>query len=444
MLSIRIRLAITGSLVLLCSAAANAQPTYSREVSRIVQKKCQMCHRPNAIAPFSLMTYGDAVSQGRAIRVAVESGIMPPWKPVSGHGHFKGNLSLTSQQKRMILAWIDAGTPEGDPGDLPAPVVWPNEWRLGLPDQVLSMPVAYTPTARDDRPDRYRCFVLPNVVDRDRWVRAVDIVPGIRQMVHHVLLYLTDDAAQIKLAQQFEQEDSDPGYDCWGGPRITPGAGPGLIKLAGGVLGGWVPGANVIELSPDIGILVPKGATVIMQVHYNLAAVDSALPDQTRVGLYYQAATPKNRLLTLPLINDQFVLEPGAMGQRVDADFPLDLGAFGLTVPASLAPRFSAIRIAPHMHQLGHRIGAALAQPDGTQTPLIQIDDWDFHWQGFYDYEVPVAIPYRSTIKASCVFDNTTDHVVRWGESTEDEMCLVYIGFIAEGGISPLLFGNPQ
>jgi hypothetical protein len=96
------------------------------------------------------------------------------------------------------------------------------------------------------------------------------------------------------------------------------------------------------------------------------------------------------------------------------------------------------------MHQLGHQIGAGLSLPDGTEVPLIQIDDWDFHWQGFYDYVSPMPIPYRSKIKASCVFDNTTDREIRWGESTQDEMCLVYIGFTAEGGIAPILFGNPH
>ncbi len=424
--------------------AASAQPTYSREVSRIIQQKCQMCHRPNDIAPFALMTYDDAAAQGRAIQAAISQRIMPPWKPVPGSGQFQHDLSLTDDQRQTMLDWIDAGMPQGDPGDLPAPVVYPADWRLGTPDQVLSMPVAYVPVPRADVPDRYRCFILPNVVDQDRWVRAVDIVPGVRQMVHHVLLYLTDDPDQIAQAQQFETEDSDPGYDCWGGPRITPGAGPGLLKIAGGVLGGWVPGAAVNELTPDTGILVPKGATVIMQVHYNLAAVDSPVPDQTRVGLYFQPAAPAKRLLTLPLLNDTFVLQPGVMDQSVEADFPLDLGAFGVPIPDFLVPKFAAVAIAPHMHQLGHKIGAEMQQPDGTTVPLIQIDDWDFHWQGFYNYVEPVPIPYRSKLKATCVFDNTTDHEVRWGESTEDEMCLVYIGFTATGGIAPLLFGNPQ
>ena len=115
-----------------------------------------------------------------------------------------------------------------------------------------------------------------------------------------------------------------------------------------------------------------------------------------------------------------------------------------MQLPQALVPQFPAIMIAPHMHERGHQIWADLEQPDGSQVPLIRIDDGDFHWQGFYSYATPVPIPYRSKTTASCVFDNTTDHEVRWGESTEDEMCLVYIGFIAEGGISSILFGNPR
>ncbi len=424
------------------ATAANAQPTYSREVSRIIQQKCQMCHRPNDIAPFALMSYEDAQAQGRAIRAALQLGIMPPWKPVPGHGDFQNNLSLSDDQRQTILDWLDAGMPQGDPGDLPAPVVYASEWRLGQPDQIVSMPVAYLPVAREDRPDRYRCFVLPNAVDQERWVRAVDIVPGIRSVVHHVILYLTDDPAQIKRALALDEQDADPGYDCWGGPLITPGAGPGLLKAAGGMLGAWVPGMNPAELPKDIGVLVPKGVYVIMQVHYNLAAGDPPGPDQTRVGLYFHDKKPENRLFSLPILNDKFVLPPGSMGQQVDASLNLNLDDYGFPIPDALVPQFSAIGIAPHMHQLGRQIRADLVQPDGAEAPLIKIDDWDFHWQGFYTYQKPVPLPYRSKIKASCVFDNTTDRTIRWGESTEDEMCLVYVSFIAQGGIAVLL-GNP-
>ena len=430
-------------LMLAAASATWSQPTYSRDISRIVQAKCQICHRPGDIAPFALMNYADAQVQGRAIRTAVAGHVMPPWKPVPGHGSFKGDLSLSDDQVQTILDWVDAGMPEGDPADLPPAVVYTDEWRLGQPDQVISMLAPYFPIPREDSSDRYRCFVIPSAVDQDRWVKSVDIVPGLRQFVHHVILYMTDDPTQIALTKQLEDEDPDPGYDCWGGPRITPGVGSSLLKAAGGMLGGWVPGASPGVLPDTIGTFVPKGTYMIMQVHYNMHHGDPPAPDLTRVGLYFHTAPPKNRLFSLPLLNDKFELQPGVMGQQVDASFKLDFDSIGLPIPDSLAPKFSAVRVGPHMHTLGSTIRADVIQPDGTQVPLIEIDAWDFHYQGFYDYSDLVQLPYHSTIKASCTFDNTTDRVVRWGESTEDEMCLVFVGFIAEGGISFLL-SNPS
>jgi hypothetical protein len=180
-------------------------------------------------------------------------------------------------------------------------------------------------------------------------------------------------------------------------------------------------------------------------VHYNLAhqAAEHMETDQTRVGVYFHSTTPKLRVLTLPVVEDKFALEPGVMGKVVQVEFPLDLGAaVGFSLPDIFVPKFSAIAVAPHMHQLGRKIRADLIQPDGKEIPLIRIDDWDFHWQGFYEYMNPVPMPYKSKLRLACTFDNTTDRTVRWGESTEDEMCLLYVGFIAEGGLSAI-FGNP-
>src|ERR1700674_2244917 len=101
-------------LIAACASAAFAQPTFTRDVSRIIQQKCQMCHRPNDIAPFSLMSYDDAQSQGRAIHAAVDLGVMPPWKPIPGHGDFQNNFSPSDDERQTILDWVDAGMPQGD------------------------------------------------------------------------------------------------------------------------------------------------------------------------------------------------------------------------------------------------------------------------------------------------------------------------------------------
>lgn len=443
-------------LLTLAGMLSAAEPTWSRDVSRIVQAKCQSCHRTGDIAPFPLMTYEDAASRGTSIRTAVSRRTMPPWKPVPGHGEFKGDRSLSDEQRQVIVDWVNAGVPEGDPADLPEPQTFSSEWRLGTPDQIISMPEPYVPVARDDHPDRYRCFVVPNVTETDKWVKAVDVQPGIREVVHHVLLYLTDDERELRRAAEMESEDPEPGYDCWGGPRITPGAGPGLVKIVGGLLGGWAPGSEPRALPAEHGILLPKGTAVVIQVHYNIGdhghqnhEAEEHEPvepkaDQTRVGVYFHENPPKARLLTIPILDDKFLLEPGVIGKEVVAEFPIDLApVVGFSVPEFLLPKFSAVAVAPHMHQLGRKIRAGMVQPDGKQVPLIRIDEWDFHWQGFYDYTAPVPMPYRSKVTLSCTFDNPTDRTVRWGESTEDEMCLLYLGFIAEGGLGAL-FGNPQ
>ena len=130
--------------LLLAVAALAADPTWSREVSRIVQEKCQSCHRAGDIAPFALMTYEDARDNAIAIRTAVSRRIMPPWKPVPGHGEFKADRSLTDAQRDTIIDWVNAGMPQGDPADLPTPVDYSSDWRLGTPDQIISMPEPYT------------------------------------------------------------------------------------------------------------------------------------------------------------------------------------------------------------------------------------------------------------------------------------------------------------
>lgn len=101
---------------------AQAQLTYSHDVAPILQQRCQGCHRPDDIAPFALFTYDDVVAHALAIRAAVGSGIMPPWKPIPGHGEFKNKLSLADSERQTILDWIDAGMALGDPAELQPPI----------------------------------------------------------------------------------------------------------------------------------------------------------------------------------------------------------------------------------------------------------------------------------------------------------------------------------
>ena len=399
-------------------APVYAEPTYSRDVSRIIQAKCQRCHRPNDIAPFALMTFDDASTWAEDISRVVSANIMPPWKPVPGHGEFKDSYGLSAIERQTILDWIAAGAPQGDPADLPDPAPATGQWQLGDPDLIVQMPQSYdVPRKKDD----YRCFVLPTGLDADKWVTAVQVVPGNKQIVHHVLLFIDTQGEADKL----DGKDGSPGYSCYGGPGFDVQTLSGIaaaLDLTGG-LGGWVPGTRVQTLPDGVGLLLPRNAKIVMQVHYFPNGHPG--PDQTKVGLYYAKTPVERRMRYLPIVNTSFKIQPGEAAKEVTAKF---------TIPFFFDAH--AIQIAPHMHLLGRKIKVELAGAKSAGD-MIQIDDWDFNWQGFYTFQEPVALPAGSTVKLSCTFDNTKDNpknpsdplkVVGWGEGTEDEMCLAFLG----------------
>ena len=413
----------------LCAVAAvapvNAQPTYSKEVSRIIQAKCQQCHRPDDIAPFALLKYEDASAWAEDIGRVVENKIMPPWKPVAGHGEFKDNFGLSADERKTILDWVAAGAPEGEKSDLPEPLATTGPWQIGEPDMVVTMPEAYDVPRRKDV---YRCFVLPTGIDADKYVSAVQILPGNRQIVHHVLLFL-DSSGQ---AEKLDAKDEGPGYECFGGVGIdtngTFGFGGG-VSLSG--LGAWVPGSRVPVLPDGVGILVPKTARIIMQVHYFPNGRPG--PDQTKVGLYFAKKAVKSQLLYVPVVNTTFKLQPGDQMRSVEAS---------LTLPPLVDAK--AYQIIPHMHLLGKTIKVQVTDKNTTRD-MIQIDDWDFNWQNLYSFAEPMTIKSGSTVKLTCTYDNSEQNprnpsnplrVVGWGEGTEDEMCLAFIGATIE------LFGS--
>ncbi len=244
--------------------------TWSRDVAPILQEHCQGCHRPGDIAPFSLENYGDTYRERRKILRAVEQRKMPPWKPVPGFGEFLGARRLGDREIALIREWVAAGAPEGDARDLPPPRRWPDTWTLGAPDVVL-MPETAFEVPPSDR-DLYRCFVIPTAFAEDRYVSAVEFVPGNRKIVHHVLTYVDTAGASEALSRA----EPRPGYTCFGGPGFIPAGG----------LGGWAPGARP-QVSPDgVGLLLPAGARVVMQVHYHHRGAGTE-SDRTQIGLHF-------------------------------------------------------------------------------------------------------------------------------------------------------------
>ncbi|HEU4368479.1 MAG TPA: hypothetical protein VFV05_09675 [Methylomirabilota bacterium] len=256
---------LTLAIVLGAGVAATGTPpvTFSDQIVRIFQAHCQTCHRPGEIAPFSLTTYADAYAQRRKIRHATQTRKMPPWKPVPGFGDFLEPRRLSEAEIALIDRWVAAGAPEGDPGTLPPSREFPETWRLGAPDLVLDTGVDFPVTTREH--DLYRCFTIPTSFAEDRWVSAVEYIPGNRRVVHHLLTYVDTSGRSAVL----DDAEPGPGYTCFGGPGFLPTGG----------LGGWAPGAGPHVMPDGVGMLLPAGARVVVQVHYlNQSSTSTALP----------------------------------------------------------------------------------------------------------------------------------------------------------------------
>ena len=385
-------------------------PTFSKEIVRIFQQDCQTCHHPGDVAPFSLMTYQDARPEALQIKLMVKSHQMPPWKPVPGCGDFADARVLPQDAIDLITKWVDDGAPEGNPADLPPPVDFSSGWALGQPDLVLSYPQTYTPPSSGDI---YRCFPLPTNLTSDQYVAAIDIHPGDPKTVHHAIAFIDTDGSSQKL----DDADPDPGYTCFGGPGFN------ITNVNALGLGGWAPGTRPVVLPDGVAMSLPAASRVVLQVHYH-PHDGNPLPDRTRIGIYFAKVKPNKLLRFLPLLNQNFTIPPGA------SDYPVTASFGGVPLAAHIWEIF------PHMHLLGKtmRVDATVS---GQNQCLIDIENWDFNWQGMYKYNDPVAFPAFSTLSLKATYDNSADNprnpnsppkAVSWGEQTTDEMCIAFLG----------------
>ncbi len=407
-----------------------AGPTFSKEVVRIFQANCQTCHHPGDIGPFSLMTFADAHIRASDIKYMTSTRQMPPWKPAQSCGVFDSPRILSQADVDTLARWADNGAPEGNPADLPAPLNFEGGWALGQPDLTLQSTQAYTPPAVGDM---YRCFSMPTRLTDNQYVSAIDIKPGDRQTVHHVIAFI-DTTGE---SQRLDDADPAPGYQCFGGPGFQ------ITNLNATTLGGWAPGYRPVMLPPEVAFSLPANSRIVLQVHYHPHG-PAPLPDQTQIGIYYDKRKPNKLMRVLPLINTTFTIPPGDSHYPVTADFSLPL-----------FPRVDAHiwLVAPHMHLLGRTMRVD-ATPLGASSPnqcLINIDDWDFNWQGMYRFKDPLALPAGTKLSLEAFYDNSEGNsrnpndppkAVSWGEATTDEMCIAFLGFtidsenLAQGNIA--------
>jgi hypothetical protein len=401
------------ALFLLPAFAANAQtPTWANDIASIFYAKCTNCHNPTGIAPFSLLDYNDAANNAIDIANETQARTMPPWPPDSSYTRFSHERLLTAGQIQKIADWVNAGMPSGNLSQAPPQPVYTGIATITNPDLVSQMQ-NYTVTTATDL---YRCFVIPTNISTTEYITKVEVLPGNRNIVHHVLVYQD----QANTCVNLDNADPGPGYTWFGG------VGSNSATL----IAGWVPGQGAWELPVNMGIKLLPNSYIIMQIHYPGGTVSQL--DSTQVRFTFSGNTVREVSLS-PVINHSGSLTNGPLFIPADS-----VKTFHGQETASL--NASLISIAPHMHLIGRNIINYAIDPSNDTIPLIRINDWNFHWQGFYTYRQPVHIPYGSTIHAYATYDNTLNNPwnpnnptedVYAGEATTDEMMIVYYAYLS-------------
>ena len=217
---------------------ASSEPTFNRDISRIVWKHCAACHRPGGAGPFPLIDYDDVAKRAELIADVIKKRYMPPWPPTPGIASFQGERWMPDTEIATLLRWVEAGRPKGHSDDLPSAPTWPSGWSLGEPDLVLEMDEAFPVPA--DGPDVFRNFVLNIPIDRTRYVRGFEFRPGNAPIVHHARMLLDPNG----VSQRRDEHEPGPGF--------SEGMAPGEVFDPDGHWLGWTPGKQPTLLQPDL------------------------------------------------------------------------------------------------------------------------------------------------------------------------------------------------
>jgi mono/diheme cytochrome c family protein len=392
----------TLSFLLLAAASTGAgaatldQPTYAGDVARILNQHCVTCHSPGQIAPMSLRTFDEVRPWVRSIARSVEAGLMPPWHATSDSRQFANDRRLPPRDVEIISNWVRAGAPAGDLTAAPEPPPPPaSEWKLGEPDFVATFEeITVEPNGRDQFHRPIARVVLPE----DRWVRAIEILPGNTKVVHHVI------------AMAVKGFDFDPQQ---------------------GWLGAWAAGTDPMVFPAGVGRLIPKGANILADMHYH--PTDQVETDVTRIGLHFaDPGEVERELANVWIVNDAFEIPPGAKNHEVRA-----------TSTFWQAGKITGL--IPHMHYRGTDFTFIAHWPDGRSETLMAVPRWDFNWQTVYELAEPIDIPAGTKIECIAHYDNSAGNPnnpdpsksVTFGDESYDEMMIGFVDFIAKDSLHP-------
>ena len=398
-------------------AQSGETPTFSKDVAPILFKNCVSCHRPGEMAPMSLLTYAQARPFARSIREKVELGTMPPWHAEAPAGTFLNERQLTSTEKGILVRWASNGAPEGDPKDMPPVPSFPTGWTIGTPDAIFTMAKPYDVPASGEI--AYQFVQIPTNFTEDKWAQAIEIRPGVRSVVHHVLVFASEPGGTPR-QQPFVQRPG--GGNGRGAAQVAPALAAALRGRAqnaatnrGPLIATTAPGTNAQLFQPGKAMRIKAGSILTLQIHYT--ATGKAEKDSTSVGFIFAKEPPQQEVRSSAFVNAQLTIPAGATNHRVDSVIDFNHDAH-------------IVALFPHTHLRGKNWEYQLTYPDGREEVVLAVPRYDFNWQTYYQFAKPIAAPKGSTLRAIAHYDNSANNKanpdpkveVRWGDQTWEEM----------------------
>ena len=420
--------------------ASNAEVTYNKDVAPILQKNCVVCHRPNDIAPMSLMTYDEALPFARMIRESVVQRKMPPWHADPGVGDFINDARLSDADIATIDAWVKNGTKQGAVADsTPAATVLAQGWHI-KPDVILTIPeFMVTKATQDD----YEYVYVPTNFTEDKWIQAAEVLPGDRRVVHHATVSVVNAAEAAKHVEEQAKANPNAGEDKYhyrtgkvlhlrpDAPVIDdgcaapdgggiPGESSGYVNIVPAI---YLPGHLAETRPPGFALRIPAGSFLQFQIHYsNHHGLD--VKDRTSIGLVFSREPVKHEIGQYEIWNNMFLIPSNDNSHRVTSCF---------TLPKDVM----AVAYTAHMHFRGKSMMTKAIYPDGHEEVLLYVPNYDFRWQETYFLKKQFVLPKGTKLATTAYFDNSKNNplnpdpskTLRWGEPSDEEMMGFWLQF---------------
>jgi len=368
--------------------------TWFKHIEPIVRESCVDCHRPGQIGPMTLNSYEDVVDHAESVVEVIQQRRMPPWHADQRYGHFINDRTLSAKQVGMVTAWFEAGMPRGTKPEQHIDLLSEHndEWKIN-PDTIYEMPETAEIPADGVIP--YIYYVVPTNFEKDRWVVAAEAKAGDASVVHHIIAYF-----------------------------VAPGrgsfySGDGDIQIL--AIGG--PGEGVTHVPNGTALRVPRGAELILEMHYTPNGV--ATTDRSKVGLVFADSPPERELRIHMFGSEDLAIPPHAQHHAETADF-------------TFAKDGQIYAMLPHMHWRGKSWEGWVDGDDGKRNILLSVPRYDFNWQTYYRFAEPISAMAGTTIRSVAHWDNSSNNPsnpdpgieVNYGLQSSEEMMYGFLTYV--------------